>query len=218
VQAEGALPMNRLALPLVLLLLSVFGVLAQAQTFTQSGQFNCDAASAHPIQYAYQFTCRGVPLLDSYGNPAGSEMLRICQNAIIWGGNFFADTLPRATHWLVWDKLNTMPSFGDCELAWTSYDRKSVKKLTIEWNGLLGEEEYRDHPTQKPLALMRECLVRYPVETGGSIIDPFMGSGTMLVAAKDMGYPAIGIEIEEKYCEIAAKRLSQEVFDFTETK
>jgi hypothetical protein len=58
--------MNRLALPLVLLLLSVFGVLAQAQTFTQSGQFNCDAASAHPIQYAYQFTCRGVPLLDSY--------------------------------------------------------------------------------------------------------------------------------------------------------
>jgi DNA modification methylase len=86
----------------------------------------------------------------------------------------------------------------------------------VEW--VAWQEEYRDHPTQKPLALMHECLVRYPVETGGSIIDPFMGSGTTLVAAKDMGYPAIGIEIEEKYCEIAAKRLSQEVFDFTETK
>ena len=137
-----------------------------------------------------------------------AQLLRSAKNQIIWGGNFFADTLPQSTHWLVWDKLNTMPTFGDCELAWTSFQRKSVKKITIEWNGLLGKEGVRVHPTQKPLALFVWCLNSYDAQT---ILDPFMGSGTTLRAAKDLGRKAIGIEIEEKYCEIAAKRMAQEV-------
>jgi hypothetical protein len=134
------------------------------------------------------------------------------KKAIIFGGNFFADLLPRSTHWIVWDKLNTMPSFGDCELAWTNVPRKSVAKFTIEYNGLLGKEAQRWHPTQKPVRLMRWCVERYtdPVAT---ILDPFMGSGTTLRAAKDLGRKAIGIEIEERYCEIAAKRMSQMVLD-----
>lgn len=68
------------------------------------------------------------------------------------------------------------------------------------------------HPTQKPLALLRWMLTR----SKGIILDPFMGSGTTLVAAKRLNRSAIGIEIEERYCDIAAKRLEQEVFNFSE--
>lgn len=70
-----------------------------------------------------------------------------------------------------------------------------------------------EHPTQKPIQLLQR-LISYSVHEGEVAIDPFMGSGTTLLAAKQIGRKAIGIEIEEKYCEIAAKRLSQEVFDF----
>lgn len=72
---------------------------------------------------------------------------------------------------------------------------------------------YAEHPTQKPLDII-EPLLRYSLPSGGCVMDPFMGSGTVLVAAKAIGARAVGIEIEEKYCEIAAKRLSQEVLVF----
>jgi DNA modification methylase len=68
------------------------------------------------------------------------------------------------------------------------------------------------HPTQKPEAVMRWCIKLSG--TQGTILDPFMGSGTTLVAAKNLGRKAIGVEIEERYCEIAVKRLAQEVFNF----
>jgi DNA modification methylase len=136
---------------------------------------------------------------------------------IIFGGNFFADLLPQGKHWIVWDKKNTMPTFGDAELIWTNVKRSSVKIITCEYNGLIGKEKWRAHPTQKPIKLMNKIINQYtePIDT---ILDPFMGSGTTLVAAKELRRKAIGIEIEEKYCQIAVDRLRQGVFNFQETQ
>ena len=131
-------------------------------------------------------------------------MIKLSRLALIFGGNFFADILPVSTHWLVWDKLNTMPTFGDCELVWTNSPRKSVKKYTREYNGLIGKEEHRQHPTQKPRNLLYQMIRDY---AQGDCLDPFLGSGTTLVACKELKRNGIGIEINEKYCEIAKKRL-----------
>ena len=129
------------------------------------------------------------------------------ENSIIWGGNFFADILPQSTHWIVWDKNNTMPTFGDCELAWTSFDRKSVKKYEITYNGLIGKEKDRFHPTQKPLSLIAACVSDY-TQSGDVVSDFYCGSGTTLVACEQTGRIGRGMEIEPKYCSVTLERLS----------
>ena len=136
-------------------------------------------------------------------------ILKIGKLSMIFGGNFFADILPQSKHWLVWDKLNTMPTFGDCELIWTNSKRNSVKKYILEWNGLLGKEETREHPTQKPIKLLYMILRDYSKDTD-LILDPFLGSGTTAVACERLGRKWIGIEISKEYCDIAVKRIEAE--------
>lgn len=135
-------------------------------------------------------------------------LLGVCDSAIIFGGNFFADLLPLGTHWIVWDKLNTMPTFGDCELIWTNSPRKSIKKIIFEYNGLIGREPERHHATQKPVGLMNLLLGQY-TKTQGTVLDPFMGSGTTGVACVNLGRKFIGIEIDPDYFEIACRRIEE---------
>ena len=132
-------------------------------------------------------------------------ILGIAHKHIIWGGNYFSDLLPVSGKWLWWDKCQTMPTFGDGEMAWTDLPGVAPKKFTYSNNGLMAKEKDREHPTQKPVALMQWCLSFLP--DAETILDPFMGSGTTGVACANLGRKFIGIEIEEKYFDIACKRI-----------
>jgi DNA modification methylase len=126
------------------------------------------------------------------------------KNQIIWGGNYF--DLPPTSCYLVWDKQNT-GNFADCELAYTNL-KMAVRIFRWRWNGMIrrGNEE-REHPTQKPLELMKWCIGRLP-EPSSVILDPFMGSGTTGVACAKMGRNFIGIEKDARYFDIACERIS----------
>ena len=142
----------------------------------------------------------------------GADVLLACVNAaplaIVWGGQYYADLLPPRGKWLWWDKLQTMPTFGDGELAWTNLSGVAPKKFVYSNNGLLAKEKGRIHPTQKPVELMKWCISLLPAGCT-TILDPFMGSGTTGVAAVKMGRKFTGIEISEKYFDIACKRIEQ---------
>ena len=125
---------------------------------------------------------------------------------IIFGGNYY--DCPPASCWLVWDKENT-GTFADCELAWTNLP-KAVRRIRYMWNGMLraNGETRGDHPTQKPIGVMKWCIGHLP-DNAQTILDPFMGSGTTGVAAVQMGRDFIGVEREARYFEIACRRIEQ---------
>lgn len=137
------------------------------------------------------------------------SVIQKAKRSMVWGGNHFGIGVTKG--WLVWDKKNDGLNFGECEYCWTTmtFAPRIHREFCVNIDG------GKIHPTQKPINLMIWCIgIADKQEFNETILDPFMGSGTTLRAAKDLGRKAIGIEIEEKYCEIAAKRLSQEVFDF----
>jgi DNA modification methylase len=148
---------------------------------------------------------------DNETSPGVYEAIKQAEHSIIFGGNFY--NLPPSSCWLVWDKDNAGTDFADCELAWTNF-KSAVRLFRYRWNGMLQgnmkDKEVRQHPTQKPLPLMKWCVENYS-EPGQIILDPFMGSGTTLRACKDLGRKCIGIEREEDYVKVAVDRLRQEV-------
>ena len=129
----------------------------------------------------------------------------LAKYSVVFGGNYY--NLPPTSCWLIWDKLNGETDFADCEMAWTNLP-KAVRRLSLLWNGCMRVERHipREHPTQKPVAVMEWCIGHLPAATQ-TILDPFMGSGTTLVACAKMGRKGIGIELDPEYFDIACRRV-----------
>jgi DNA modification methylase len=137
---------------------------------------------------------------------------------VLWGANWYADRLPTSGGWLVWDKTPKGVKNGfhasHAELAWTNCC-SSVRKFSLQWGGEARDGEAHLHPTQKPVGLMRWILQQF-TQPGDLVLDPYMGSGPVAEACRDTGRRYVGIELEERYCATAVKRLDQGVLDFGE--
>lgn len=134
-------------------------------------------------------------------------------HVILWGANHFSKHLPHG-RWLAWNKLGDLQpwdSFSDVEFAWQNTRAKDAI-YSLLWKGLCQADKanngLRGHPTQKPIKLMEWCLEQLPI-SARTILDPFMGSGTTGVACVKLGRKFIGIEIEEKYFDIACRRIEE---------
>jgi site-specific DNA-methyltransferase (adenine-specific) len=125
------------------------------------------------------------------------QLLACSDQQVIWGGNYF--DLPESRCWYVWNKPERGFTLAEAELAWTNRDS------VIRVFDAPRSEPDREHPTQKPVALMEWCVQK----TKGIVLDPFMGSGTTGVACVKQARPFIGIEIEPTYFDIACRRITQ---------
>ncbi len=159
---------------------------------------------------------RNWPVLAGDDQPFEPEhLLDVASAAVLWGANNYSRRLPDSSMWLVWDRKvdRGAGNVTDCELAWVGGGRfKTIRMFRHVWAGMMRDSEACEeslHPTQKPVALMSWCLSFFP--EAKTVVDPYMGSGPVAKACKDRGLRYVGIELVEKYCEIAANRLRQEV-------
>lgn len=150
-------------------------------------------------------------VVDWNQNPPSKETIALVKSkgkeSIIWGANYFDCFEGKGA--IVWVKNQPMPNMSKAEIASCSFYNKT-EVIEIPWTNFTATRKKESrHPCERPLSLYRWCI-NY-ASNPMTILDPFMGSGTTLVAAKSLSRKSIGIEREEKYCEIAVKRLRQEV-------
>lgn len=122
-------------------------------------------------------------------------LLAVTDQQVIWGGNYF--DLPKSRCWFIWNKPERGFTLAEAELAWTNRDN------VVRVFDCPRSEADRQHPTQKPVALMQWCVAK----TTGIVLDPFMGSGTTGVACANLGRSFVGIEIEPTYFDMACRRI-----------
>ncbi len=161
--------------------------------------------------------CNDFQPIHGDNRPFDPQPLLKFSRCVIFGANNFAGQLPSSQSWLVWDKLNGLTSkrkFGfndsaDAELAWTNLGGP-IRLIPHRWMGMLKESERREkrvHPTQKPVALM-EWIIEHFTKEGDLILDPYAGSGSTLIAARNTGRKCIGIECSRQYCQAILSRLN----------
>lgn len=192
--------------------MSIMPLLGKVDAVVTDPPYGIDAAKKGHIGTSKNAPVKNYGAKDWDNKPASIDhigaMLEISKQQIIFGGNYFHGLGPTSC-WLVWDKQNT-GDFADCELAWTNLP-KAVRRIYWRWNGMIRKgSDIREHPTQKPLGVMEWCLTHLP--DAETILDPFMGSGTTLVACAKLGRKGIGIELDPEYFEIACERV-QKAYD-----
>ncbi len=138
--------------------------------------------------------------------------LGLNKRIILWGGNYFVNFLPLSTGWLIWDKrgdTGIRNTFADGEMAWCSF-HTPVRIYKQLWNGMIreGEHEKRVHPTQKPIGVLSRIIKDFSNE-GDIIFDGFLGSGSTLIAAEQVGRICYGIELDPRYCDVIRKRYAK---------
>ena len=141
------------------------------------------------------------------------DLFKISKNQIIFGGNYYSDYLNSTNAWIVWDKENSMPTFSDGELLWTSFTF-ALKIIKYRWNGLLQKnmkrKEKRIHPCQKPVGLYKILLKNY-VKPGWKIFDSHVGSGSIRIACYDMGFDFVGCELDKDYWQAQEDRFNNHI-------
>ncbi len=157
----------------------------------------------------------GYPALVGDNEPFDPAPLLQHKVIVLWGGNHYASRLPDSASWMVWDKRPSGYSNdqADCELAWTNLDGPArIFRHAWSGGGTLarenGTEQRSLHPTQKPTALLAWCIERTGSAVGTVILDPFLGSGTTMVAAEQLGRLCYGMEIEPKYVAVSLQRMA----------
>ena len=136
-----------------------------------------------------------------------AELARVSNRRIVWGGNYF--NLPATGGWLFWDKdKGKETSFADGELAWTDF-LTTLKKLTVRYDGFIGADAERIHPTQKPVRLYQRILASF-AKPGMRVLDTHLGSGSIAIAAHYAGVHLTACEIDPDYYEAAKARIERE--------
>lgn len=172
-------------------------------------------AGAGDPSYYRSRTCqsKAKPITETWNVPDENyfkELFRVSKKQIIWGCNYYAKYIPHTSR-IVWDKVNDGTPFSQAEIASWSEGVK-VYMYRYMWNGMLQQDmknkERRFHPTQKPVKLYKWLLHNY-AKKGDLILDTHVGSASSLIACYDMGFDAVGFELDKDYYEASKKRLEE---------
>jgi site-specific DNA-methyltransferase (adenine-specific) len=174
--------------------------------------YGIDYKAFYPLQDDF------IPMVGDDGGLDLSFLFKLPYDLVIFGANNMPYLLPHKGVWLCWDK-RVIPKAdkvigSQFELLWTNKTHGFQKIYRVQHGGVINDNaknQPRLHPTEKPIRLLELILLDYP--KAEMILDPFFGSGTTGMACKKLNRKCIGIEIEEKYCEIAANRCRQSVMN-----